>query len=578
MSNYRLVQTAAGAVPMVNAPRPSAPSRRSSAKPHLTELGGTGTQIQSGIIFGEEFNPELTGKEGLRTWDTMRRVEPQISSTLMMIELPIIKAEWKIAPGTPAPDDLDRASFVETCLFHLLARPWDDVIRHCLIYLWAGFMLFEPTYRFEEGRTVLNDIAPRLPRTVYKWITDPKNNDLTGVKQWVFRDGRYQYIDIPAENLILLSHRQEGQNYEGTSILRSAYKAYWYKQSLERIQAVGFEREHVGLPVIGLPEGYTDLDLKRAEKLGKNIRSHEMGYLIRPPGWEYDWLKAQGGARKGSGIQDTLYYLDRQMQQNVLAQFMSLGTTDVGSYALSNDQSRVFLMSLQTVAGYISNVFNAKIVKPLLDYNYPSTAVYPEIITQKIHAYNFMDVVTAVVNLVSSGVLPVTAELEDYIIDMLGVPMAPRNIVEATNGVTQEASQVVDPNTGKRGLPPRGTPIVDPFAPRADSKIAVPGEQKNESSGGIGFSETYRFNEVYDTPQFRRMLPRQQHIYARLAEEAGRPRSVVRLGGKPFEWVSAQPATLLATPSNHERHAALLAHRLTISETAREEPRPPWMS
>ena len=60
---------------------------------HLAELGVTGTHIQSGLILNEEFNSELTWKEGLRTWDTMRRVEPQISSTLRMIELPILSAE-----------------------------------------------------------------------------------------------------------------------------------------------------------------------------------------------------------------------------------------------------------------------------------------------------------------------------------------------------------------------------------------------------------------------------------------------------------------------------------------------------
>ena len=501
--------------------------------PHKNNLGVTGTQIQMGIIHGEEFNPELSGKAGIRTWETMRRVEPQINSTLLMMELPIRSAEWKIAPGTSSPEDVEIASFVETCLFHTLRRPWDDVLRHALLHLTYGFMLFEQTFRNENGRTVLNDLAPRLPRTVHRWWTDPKTNDLTGIQQWVWKNNTYEFIDIPTDVLIHLAHRQEGQNYEGISVLRTAYKPYWYKQNLERIQSVGFERQHVGIPKIIMPEGFTKNDLEMAEKIGRNMRSHETAFITVPPTWDVDWLKASSGEKKGGSIQDTLYYLDRQIQQNVLAQFMSLGTTDVGSYALSNDQSRVFLMSLQATARYIANTINKNTVTRLVNYNYQNVAIYPELIIQKIHAYNFMDLTTAIANLVGSGVLPVTLEMEDFLYDILGIPMPPRNVVETTN-----------PIEGQRGH----------ITTRPDSNLATPGEQKDEGASGVGFHEVYR------TSRFTEMAGPQRKVYARMAREAGRPQQTLRFSNG-HQWVS---------PTREgTRHDSISQRRLQISDELR---------
>ncbi len=536
MTTFRTVETAAGSLPVVNT-RLAVPARTPrTGKPHLANIGVTGTQIQQGMIFDEEFNSELTWKEGLRTWDAMRRTETQISSTLQMIGLPIRSAAWKFQPGTGDPLDVEKASFAETCLFHTLLRPWDNVLRHALIHLWAGFMDFEQTFRMENGRTILNDLAPRLPRTVNKWLTDPQTNELLGIQQWAYRDGNYVYLNIPADALLHFANQQEGQNYEGISILRTAYKPYWYKQTFEKLQAIGFEREHVGIPIIKLPDAYNESDILTADKIGKNLRSHEQAYVALPNTWEIDWLKSSGAAKKGTTILDTLYYLDRQMQQNVLAQFMSLGTTDVGSYALSNDQSRVFLMALQAVAGYIADVINTKTVKKLIDYNYPATGIYPKLIYQKIHAYNFVDLTTSIANLVATQVIPISAELEEYVYDMLGVPIPPRTDIGGVN--------------------PMGgvTPIYRP-----DSAVGPVGGSRNESAGGIGFNEVYQ-------DQFVRLSGTQAEVYARMAHEIGRPTTTLRLGsGAHFA-----SAPKLITRSQ-EAHDSTTTRRLQVSETARRE-------
>ncbi len=512
MAQTKNVRSSAGLVPVMSTPG-FVPTFPRVSTLHQQEIGGTGTAFMTGIIVGEEHKPELDWKEKIRTYDVMVRTDPQIFSTLLMCELPIRSAEWKVAPGTPAPRDLEIASLAETALFHTMERPFDDILRHALLMLRYGFSVFEQTWQTVNGYTLLRDLSPRLAKTIYRWWVDERNK-LKGIQQWVWKGQEYQYLDIPEETLVMFTHRQEGDNYEGVSLLRSSYKPWWYKQQYEKIQAVGYEREHVGIPVITLPEGYKPTDIARADRIGKNLRSHEQSWVTLFPGWTVEWLKSKSSERKGSTMLETMYYLDRQIQQNILAQFMSLGTTDVGSYALSNDQSRVFLMSLQAHARSICDVFNRKTLRPLVDYNYRDVAIYPQLVTQRIHAYNFMDVVVALADLVNSGVIPVTHILEDYVYDLLGIPMAPKNVIEAINPVGADTT----------GIP--GTHISDGS------------ENTNPAAGSIGF------HEVYVTHAFDEMTGPQKAIYTRMARDAGRP--VITLARGDYRFVSAaEPAPRL---------------------------------
>ena len=60
----------------------------------------------------------------------MRRNDYQVYASLLMTELPIRSASWKIEPANNEPDSLDN---VETALFHECDHTWDDTIRHALL-------------------------------------------------------------------------------------------------------------------------------------------------------------------------------------------------------------------------------------------------------------------------------------------------------------------------------------------------------------------------------------------------------------------------------------------------------------
>lgn len=532
-----------GSVPVVRlatAVPGAQPNFRRARGPHTRARGYSGTVFQSGQITSEEFNADLSWKEGIRTWDVMRRTEPQVFSTLLIMELPIRSAEWGVVPGTPAPRDLEIASFVETCYFHKMRRGFDDYLRHALLMWTYGFMPFEMIFRYEGDSVVLDDFAPRMPKTVYRWWVDDQNR-LTGIQQWASANGRPVYVDIAADDLVLFTHRQEGQNYEGTSVLRTAYKPWWYKSRFERLVAVGYEREHVGIPVVTLPESYTNKDIDRGDKIGKNIRSHEQAYITLPPGWSVDWLKGKNNERKGGTMLEMMYYLDRQIQQNVLAQFLSLGTTDTGSYAMSNDQSSVFLMSLQASANYFAEINNRRPLRRLVDFNYRDVLIYPELRCRKIHAYNFLDMTTSIANLVSFGVIPVTYELEDFIYSLLGIPVPQKSVVESTNPVDGASRE-------------RGT-LVQRADPAADT----------ETDPATANTDNQMMHEVYQTEAYRLMDGAQRRIYERMARECVRPRLSLRLSaGTAFASAPTDRALTAERAKNHRLTSQIASLRAEL--------------
>ena len=50
--------------------------------------------------------------------------------------------------------------------------------------------------------------------------------------------------------------RNRKNNPEGKSILRNAYTSWYYKTNIQRIEAIGVERDLAGLPVFEAPADY----------------------------------------------------------------------------------------------------------------------------------------------------------------------------------------------------------------------------------------------------------------------------------------------------------------------------------
>ena len=455
--------------------------------PPLTNYGATGTSFFGGIIQSDEYNPEFGWRDAVIKFEQMSRNEAQVMAIKQQYEMPILAAKWSIEPASDDPQDQEIASFVQSCLMDDMCyttsegtqvyQSWNETLRQILMYKWYGFMLLELCFRIEDGWVKWSRWLPLLPRTVWRWYVGD-DNELESVEQWAYKQWTYQYNRIPRGKLLHFANRMEGQNYQGVSVLRSAFKNWWYKQQFEKIAAIEIERNAIIPPVIKMGMGPSADEVNAALKLAQNIRANElMGVVI---GHDMDFQYPRMTERGAAQILPLIEYHDNMIARNILGQFINLGSHEVGSYALAQQQVTNFLNTLQGDCQYVCDIINHQAIRQLVDYNYDGVAVYPKLTCSRLVSQDITTLSTALQYL--GSYVPPSPEVNDAIADALGLPKPPQSMVETTNPTS--------PSDAARPENQRADDHSD-----SDSAQTKPG---HASGGGGGRSDNADYQDTLD--------------------------------------------------------------------------------
>jgi len=384
------------------------------------EIGASGTTIFGGSITDEDYVNELTGSAAIGVYEKMRKSDGIVKSALLACELPIRAANWWIEPASEDEGDKEVADFISENLFNKMSITWDDFLRQALMMLPFGFMVFEKVFKAMEyqGKNMIGwrKFAPRLPATIYKWQTAEGKDGVTQM----LPNGKQP--SIPIEKLLIFTHKKEGDNWVGISTLRNAYRSWFFKEHIEKINAIAFERQGLGIPYVDLPQGYTDKDYAKAKVLLKNLRANEQGYMIKPKGWEVDFMDMK--AKTVKDPDSTIRRYNREILSSVLAQFMDLGSGPTGSRSLSVDQSSTFHNNLTATARQVADVINKYAIKQLVDLNY-TVEEYPELKFSKIGIVPYDKIAKALASMVQQGVIKPDDNLEDTVRQLMDLPEKP---------------------------------------------------------------------------------------------------------------------------------------------------------
>ena len=392
--------------------------KKAPVKPDYDERGATGTVFFSGYLSEEEYNSDLQGSKGRTVYEKMRKSDGQVKASLRACKLPLRAAEWTIEPASEDKQDMEIAEFIEDNLFNGMTNTFDSFLSHALIMLDFGWMAFEPCYELVDGMVRWRKIAPRLPKTLSKWLLD-ETGGLAGIEQQVWKNDTYQYITIPAEKLIVFTNDKEGSNFEGESILRTAYKHWYYKDNLYRIDAISAERHALGVPVFTHPADADAATKSTIDSLGQRLYAHEQGYLRLADGYSF---KIEGLSGTIKDILPSIKEHDRQIGVSILADFLALSGSERGSYSLAKDQSSFFLMALNSVATNICETFNRYEIQRLVSYNWPNVKVYPKLKCGNLFTRDMNAYATAVSQLVTAGALTNNLETENSLRALLKLP------------------------------------------------------------------------------------------------------------------------------------------------------------
>lgn len=390
-------------------------AERKTKRPEIGELGGTGTQIFAGMI-SEEYNPDLKGRKAIVIYDKMRKSDARVKSSILACELPLRSIEWHIEPASDSSKDEEVAQSLEENLFNMTIT-WDSFLHHTLLKLPFGFSIFEKVWEIVDGKARYRKFAPRLPKTLSKWILDA-NGGLAGIEQNVFINDVYKTITIPSDKLLVFTNEKEGSNFEGTSILRSAYKHWYYKDNLYRIDGIGAEKNAVAFLKLTYPTSATPEDIKKCDEVGQHYQAHENQYVSMPADHDAVLLGTTGHIKD---LMPSIEHHNKAIAESVLADFLTLGAGSVGSWALSKDKSSFFLMSLGAVGKNICDTFNAYAIPQWVQYNYGDVDL-PKLVHGKLDTRNLQEYATAATSLLQSGGITYDNNIENTLREMLNMP------------------------------------------------------------------------------------------------------------------------------------------------------------
>lgn len=378
------------------------------------ELGVAGNLGYWGWPDSGEHVRGLEGRDGRIEYDKMRRSDHQVRAVLSAITLPIRQADYYVEPGSKSDEDVKIAKILEDALLREMTITWDDTIRHALLMLPFGFSPLEKVYEERAGLILPKKLDPRLPRSVHRWQFDQEKRRLTHMVQL---DSMGKEHAIPIEKLVIFSTDREGDNWEGMSILRPAYKSWYIKDKLERINGIMHDRWGAGIPSLTPPKGVArgSQEWNAAVELLEQFYAGEKAYMIKPEGWVFEVIGGAKGA--GTDVLGSIKYYDESIAKAMLAMHINLGTAEKGSRALGASFIDAFLMATQAWADYIAEVIDRFVVRELVDLNW-SVDEYPHLKVRRIPGLNL----DALGFLAQSGLINNDMQLENSLRDVLRLP------------------------------------------------------------------------------------------------------------------------------------------------------------
>ncbi len=412
---------------------------------HFKELGKIG-QNKYGGLFYEEFLPELRGKKGCEAYKEMADNDDIIGAILFAMEMLIRQVNWQVEPNSSKQEDQKAAEFVASCLDDM-EQSWTDTISEILSFLTFGWSYHEIVYKRRMGQngdarlnSKHNDgligwrkLPLRAQESLYCWEYDDQDQ-LMGMTQMTAPD--YKQQTIPLEKALHFTTKSRKGNPEGRSILRNAYRDFYFKRRIQEIEGIGIERDLAGLPVLTPPEGVDiwnreDPDaaaaLAYAQALVQNVRRDALEGVVLPYGWNFQLLS--GGSKRQFDTGAIIDRYDQRMAMTVLADFVFLGHESVGSFALSSDKTKLFATAIGTFLDIICGVFNSQGIPRLIDLNgkaFANISGYPKLVHGDIEQQNLSELGGFIKDMTGVGMLTPDDQLERHLRTLAELPPKPQ--------------------------------------------------------------------------------------------------------------------------------------------------------
>lgn len=432
---------------------PSAAPAETAPVDPFVELGLSGLKRYSGLIF-EEFLRDLEGDKALRTYQEMAWNDPTCAALLFAIRMQMRQMRWRVDPADESAAAAEVAEFVDGAREDM-SQSWADVIDETCSMFTYGWAYHELVYkrraglqlgpdgailgtssRYDDGRIGWRKIPLRAQDTRLRWAFD----DTGGLQGcWQLAPPTWQPTFLPIAKCLLFRPTAHKNNPEGMSVLRTAYRPWYFAKRIQEIEAIGIERDLAGLPVFEVPAEITHSSRTSAQAaiynackdIVVNIRRDEQEGVVMPQAYDpvsgnplYKLTLLTTGGQRQFDTNPILQRYEVQKLQSVLADFIALGHEKVGSFALSSDKTVQFALALGAWADTIAAVFTRHAIPRLLALNGMDPELSPMLVHEDIETRNLGELVTAVQGLTNAG-MPLFPDqrAENWMRQQLGLPV-----------------------------------------------------------------------------------------------------------------------------------------------------------
>lgn len=420
-------------------------SRNTKAAASTKELGVSGLNFSGGQV-QEELLGELRGDRAIRIYEQMALNDSLIGGILFAIDMLIRQVEWAVEPHPEGTDE--DVEYLESCMDDM-SHSWVEFISEILTMLPFGFSFFESVYKirqgpqaeggkmssskFSDGKVGWRKFAIRAQSSLAKWDFD----DDGGLRGFVQRAApKYEEVTIPIEKGLLFRTSVVKGNPEGRSILRTAYRSWYFKKRMEEIEGVGIERDLAGLPTfridadIMMSSDPSHIGLMQsARQVIQNVRQDKEAGIILPIMKDengndlIEFTLMNSGGSRTFDITNVIERYDKRIASSVLADFILLGQDAVGSYALSSDKTSLFAQALGAWLQTIEEVINRFAVARLWRVNGWDATKAPKIVHKDIEKPDLMQLSQFLQTLAQMG-MPMfpDEDLEKHLRELADLP------------------------------------------------------------------------------------------------------------------------------------------------------------
>ena len=467
------------------------------------EIGSSGLRAYGGRVVGDEFLPQLQGANAIRTFTEMRDNDPVVGGAMFAIEMLLRNTKLHaVAPNGQRGGAYDEAVQFAESLLDDMSTSWADTVAEILTMLTYGWAAFELVLKKREGLNGkdpsknadglfgIKKMAPRSQDTLLRWEFD-EQGEVTSMVQMAPKfipnvagsvSGNAvitQQVTIPAEKLILFRTTARKNSPEGRSVLRNAYRPWFLKKRLEDGEAIGIYRNLAGLPVARIPAQFMDPNASPEEqavyasfqKLVRDTVMDEQAGIILPSTRDkdtkellFDFELLASPATNKVEARSAINDYDKRIAMTVLADFIMLGTTSAGSFALSVNKTDVFTTALTAWSYMIAETLNRRFLPVVWAANGLDPALMPEYQPSPV-AQMDMAAIAALITAMASAGAPLfpNIELENFLLSAAGLPTqdpAVRDQLADMIRAAQEQAQkdqIAQDATG--GQPPQDEPV-----------------------------------------------------------------------------------------------------------------------